>query len=223
MENDSPRTIDWLAIRAAYETGGKSVNIIAGLHGVSKGMIDRRREKENWPMRRDTGRIAPRPAAEPKMDHVDWLAVRHDYETGNYSVAEVAIRHGCSKSRVYTQRDLERWQPRRPAYPKAYGAGGMVAARLKAGLAQKLATISAGLGLDEKIDVSDPLKGLHTLANAYDKLLAAAKENSGDDSDRLHINDATRDALAERIEALADSWERKRGFREAECEATGAD
>ena len=79
MDNDSPRTIDWLAIRAAYETGDEPVNIIAGLHGVSKDMIDRRRAKEAWPKRSETGRIAPRPR---KVDSFDWLAVRHDYETG---------------------------------------------------------------------------------------------------------------------------------------------
>ena len=220
MENDSPKTIDWLAIRAAYETGAETVGIIAGLHGITASMIDRRRVKEAWPKRSDTGRIAPRP---PKVDQVDWLAVRHDYETGEYSLSEVVRRHGCSRSRLQQQKELEHWQARRPAYPKAYGAGGMAPQRFKAGLAQKLAILSAQLGLAEKIDVGEPLKALNTLAAACEKLLEAAKEKSGDDSNRLHINDATRDALAERIEALADSWERKRGFREAGCKAAGAD
>ena len=221
MDNDSPRTIDWLAIRAAYETGDKPMRIIAGMHGVSESMIDRRRVKEAWPRRSDIGRIAPRP---PKVDHVDWLAVRHDYETGEYPVSEVARRHGCSKSRIQQQKELEHWQGRRPAYPRAYGAGGIVAApqRLKAGLTKKLGILATRLGLAEKIDLGDPLKGLDTLANTIEELLEA-REKSGDDGDRLSINDASRNALAERLEALADSWERKRDSGGAGCKAAGAD
>ena len=206
MDNDSTGTIDWLAIRAAYETGAEPLRAIARLHGVSKDMIDRRRVKEGWPKRRDTGRVAT-----PKTFQVDWPAVRHDYETGEYSVQEIAMRHGCSRSRLHYQKEREHWQARRPGYPRAYGAGGIVAApqRLKAGLTKKLALLAARLGLAEKIDLGDPLKGLDTLANTIEKLLEA-REKSGDDSDRLIINDARRNALAERLEALADSWERKR-------------
>ena len=224
MDNDSTKSIDWLAIRAAYETSDKPVNIIAGLHGVSKGMIDRRRAREDWSKRRDNRRFATRPEAASKTGQFDWLAVRHDYETGEYSLEEVAMRHGCSLSRLYKQKGLEQWQARRPASPRAYGAGGTVAApqRFKAGLAQKLARLEARLGLDEKIDVGDPLKGLNTLANTIEKLLEA-REKSGDDRDRLRINDASRNALAERIEALADSWERKRDNGGAGCKAADAD
>jgi transposase-like protein len=214
LDSNSPRTIDWLAIRAAYETSDKSVNIIAELHGVSPSMIDRRRVKEAWPKRSDTGRIAPRP---PKVDQVDWLAVRHDYETGEYSVAEVVRRHGCSRSRLQQQKELEHWEARRPAYPRAYGAGGTV----KVGLEQKLAMLSTRLGLAEKMDVGDLRKAVETLAAACEKLLDA--KDLGDDSDRLHINDATRNALAERLEALADSWERKRNSAGLGCTAAGAD
>jgi hypothetical protein len=222
MDNDPPKTIDWLAIRAAYETSDETVGIIAGLHGVSKSMIDRRRVKEAWPKRRDTGHIATRPT--PKRFQVDWPAVRHDYEAGEYSLVELARRHGCSKSRIQQQRVLEDWQGRRPAYPKAYGAGGTINAshRLKAGLAPKLARLATRLSFAEKIDLSDPLKGLNTLANTIEKLLEAG-EKSGDDGDRLIINDASRNALAQRLEALADSWERKRDSGGAGSEAAGGD
>ena len=221
MDNDSTGTIDWLAIRAAYETGDETLRSIAGLHGVSKDMIDRRRAKEAWPKRRDTGRIAPRP---PKVDQVDWPAVRHEYETGEYSVQEIARRHGCSRSRLHYQKEREHWQARRPGYPTAYGAGGIVAApqRLKAGLTKKLALLATRLGLAEKIDLGDPLKGLDTLANVLEKLLEA-REKSGDDGDRLSINDASRNALAERLEALADSWERKRDSGGAGSKAADGD
>jgi transposase-like protein len=221
LDNNSPKTIDWPAIRAAYETGAETVRIIAELYGVSHSMIDRRRAKEAWPRRSDTGRIAPRP---PKVDQVDWPAVRHDYESGEYPVSEVARRHGCSRSRLQQQKDLEHWQARRPAYPRAYGAGGKVAAlqRFKAGLAQKLGILASQLGLAEKLDVSEPLKALNTLAAACEKLLEV-REKSGDDSNRLHINDATRDALAVRLEALARSWERRRDSAGTGSKGAGAD
>ena len=62
-----------------------------------------------------------------------------------------------------------------PGLSQAYGAGGMVAAphRLKSGLTKKLAKLQARLGLAEKIDPGDPLKGMDTLAGAIEKLLEA--------------------------------------------------
>jgi hypothetical protein len=208
LDSNSRKTIDWLAIRAAYETGDETLRSIAGVHGVSVNMIERRRAKEAWPRRRDTGRIAKRPR--PKASRIDWPAVREDYEKGEFSVAEIARHHGCSEGRIQQLKNEEHWQERRPSYPKAYGAGGIVAApqRLKAGLTKKLAVLATRLGVHEKIDLSDPLKGLHTLANAIEKLLEA-REKSGDDGDRLSIGDASRNALAQRLEALADSWERE--------------
>ena len=207
MDSNSTRTIDWPAIRAAYETGDERVRNIAAVHGVTASMIDRRRAKEAWPRRSDTGAL---PRQSPKVDQVDWPAVRHDYETGEYSLLEIARRHGCGETRLLQQKDAEDWTARRPAYPKAYGAGGIVAApqRLKSGLAHKLAKLAARLGVAEKIDLSDPLKGLDTLANAIEKLLEA-REKSDDDGDRLSIGDASRNALAQRLDALAEAWERE--------------
>jgi hypothetical protein len=221
LDSNSRETIDWAAIRLAYEAGEEVVRNIASSHGVTVSMINHRLEKEAWPRRTDTGRIAPRP---PKVDHVDWLAAQRDYEAGEYSLAEVAKRNGCSKFRLQEKKNEGKWIARRPAYPSAYGAGGIVAEpqRLKAGLSKKLGALAARLGLAEKIDPGDPLKGLDTLASAVEKLLDA-REGSGDDSDRLRINDATRDALAERLEALARSWQRRRDAAGAECGGAGAD
>ena len=83
LDSNSRRTIDWPAIRVAYEAGDELVRDIASAHGVTESMIDRRRAKEAWPRRTDTGRLAPRP---PKVDQVDWLAVQQDYEAGEYSL-----------------------------------------------------------------------------------------------------------------------------------------
>ena len=122
------------------------------------------------------------------------------------------------------QKDLGNWTARRPAYPSAYGAGGIVAEplQLKAGLTKKLAMLAARLGVHEKIDPGDPLKGLDTLANAIEKLLEA-REKSDDDGDRLSIGDASRNALAQRLDALAEAWEYGRDSGGAGRNAAGGD
>jgi hypothetical protein len=219
LDSNSRKAIDWAAIRLAYETSDEPMRVIAAAHGISISGIDDRRSKEGWPKRRDTGRVATRPGATPKSFRFDWLKVREDYEMGDYSLEEIAGRHGCSLYRLQQQKNLEQWTPRRPAYPKAYGAGGIVAEpqRLKAHLTKKLAMIVKRLGLAEKIDLSDPLKGLDRLADTFEKLLEA-REKSDDDGDRLSIGDASRTALAQRLDALAEAWEDKR-----DSEGAGSD
>ena len=96
------------------------------------------------------------------------------------------------------------------------GAGGKVnaAVRLKVLLVKKLEALEQRVQLDEKVDPADPLKGMLTLARALEKVVdIEAKEKRRDDgasAGRLIINDATREALARRLEALADSWEANR-------------
>jgi hypothetical protein len=208
------RVIDWVAIRKAYEEGDEPLRIIAAQHDISQGMINYRLAKEGWPMRRDRQRAPAEPEADPQQeDDADWAEVRREYEEGKYSVKEVCVRQGISQSRLYQRRNLENWKARCPGHPKAYGAGRTVNApqRLKALVARKLAALEARPEFDEKIDVGDPLKGLHTLASAYEKMLGIeAREKLRDDGDRtgrLVIDDASREALAQRLEALADSWE----------------
>ena len=211
MDNDSTHTIDWPAIRVAYETSDEPLRIFAARYGVSESMVHRRRVKEGWPRRRDTGRVARRLDETPETFQIDWPMVRQEYEWGEFSLQEIARRHGCSVSRIHQQRNLEHWQGRRPGYPRAYGAGGTVTAshRRKSALTKRLGTIAGRLGLAEKIDPGDPLNAMETLAGTIEKLLEA-RETWGDDGDRLNINDASRNALAERLEALARAWERKR-------------
>ena len=202
------RAIDWPAIRKAYEQGDDPVRIIAAQHGISQSKIDHRRAKEGWLMRRDPARAA-------KRGSVDWAEVRSEYEMGQYPVLELCERHGFGLSSLYRRKQLQNWDARRATYPKAYGAGGKVNAtqRLKALVAKKLAALEVRRVLGEKIDVGDPLKGLHTLASAFEKMLDIEhREKLRDDGDRagrLIINDASREALARRIEKLASAWESK--------------
>jgi hypothetical protein len=92
--------------------------------------------------------------------------------------------------------------------------------RLKALLVRKLEALEQHLQLDEKIDPADPLKGMLTLARALEKVVEA-KEKRRDDgaaAGRLIINDATRTALALRLEALAERWEAEKERRAGDVE-----
>lgn len=205
------RMIDWAAIRKAYEEGDEPVRIIAARHDISQGKINYRLAKEGWPRRR----AARRPESSPQRGGVDWAEVRRDYEGVEYSVWEICVRHGFGKSRLYNRRNLENWEARSPGHPKAYGTGGTAdaTARLKALALGSVAALQARVDLGEKIDTDDALRGLHQLASAFQKIHAIEhREKLRDDGDRtgrLIINDATREALARRIESLAKAWARK--------------
>jgi hypothetical protein len=219
-----PRAVDWVAVRRAYEAGSVPLPVIAFQHGVHERTIRRRREKEGWVTRRARARAARVSGACPEEGGVDWQEVRRDYESGEHSIGETCERHGCSRYGLHQRRQEQNWEQRRPAYPKAFGAGGKVnvAVRLKGLLVKKLEAIEQHLQLDEKIDPANPLKGLLTLARALEKVVdIEAKEKRRDDgaaAGRLIINDATREALARRLEALAESWKADKERRAGEAE-----
>jgi hypothetical protein len=214
MEIDSRKIIDWAAIRKAYEAGDGPIRLIAARHDISQGMIHYRVAKEGWPMRRDPQRTPAETEAQAQQeDPTDWAEVRREYEEGKYSVEIVCIRHCIGASRLYRRKNLEDWKGRRPSYPKSYGPLGAVNApqRLRALVVRKLAALEARPEFDEKIDLGDPMKGLHTLASAYEKTFAIEhREKLRDGGDRLIIDDASREALAQRIDDLARAWKHKR-------------
>jgi hypothetical protein len=207
-----PRAADWVAVRRAYEAGIDPLFAIAFQHGVNERTIQYRKKKEGWFTRGGRAAVGRAPGARTRGDGVDWLKVRRDYESGERSIGEICERHGCSKYGLQQRRRGENWEPRRPAYPQAFGAGGKVnvAVRLKGLLDKKLEALEQHLQLDEKIDPADPLTGMLTLARALEKVVdIEAKEKRRDDgavAGRLIINDASREALARRLDALAESW-----------------
>jgi hypothetical protein len=86
-------------------------------------------------------------------------------------------------------------------------------------VAQALAELEARRDLGEKIDTDDALRGLHTLASLTVKILDIEnREKSRDDGDRstdfLIIDDASREALAQRLDDLARAWKHKRDARQ---------
>ena len=206
MDWKSASVVDWAAIRKAYEEGDEPVRVIAARHEISQDMINYRVAMEDWPRRR----AARRHESSQQRGGVDWAEVQRAYEGVACAVWEICVRHGIGKSRLYQRRNLENWVARSPGHPKAYGPGDKAdaTARLKALALGSVAALQARVDLGEKIDTDDALRGLHQLASAFQKIHAIEhREKLGDDRDRLIIDDATRLALALRLEALADSWE----------------
>ena len=207
-----PRAVDWAAVRRAYEAGSDPLPAMALQHGVNIRTLQHRRKTEGW------RRLRHRPA------RVDWLAVRRDYEGGERSISEICKLHGCTTYRLHQRRLEENWKPRRPAYPRAFAAGGQVnaAVQLKAVLYKKLEALAQRLKLNENIDPAFPLQGMLTLATALEKVVdIEAKEkrrDEGEGANLLIINDATREALALRLEALAERWEADKKGRAGDVE-----
>ena len=196
------RAVDWEAVRRAYEAGIDPLPAIAFQHGVNERTIQRRRKKESWSTRHDRVRAA---RASPQVGSVDWLEVRREYESGEHSLWEICKLHGCGRTSLHQRRQEENWEQRRPAFPKAFGAGGKVnaAVRLKARLLKKLEALEKRLKLDENLDLADPFKCAQTLAGVIEKILDdEAEEKQHDDGDGTG-----RDPLAQRLEVLIASWD----------------
>ena len=215
-EKAPARGVDWAAVRMAYETGDEPVRMIAERHGISSSAIDHRMRSEGWPMRRDRARLAKGLESLPRNRLVDWDVVRREYENGGFSIEEIRARHGISEGNLYRHKRHGNWLPRRGAFPKAFGAGGTMdtATKMKALVEAALEKLVTEGKLVDKIDLSDPLRALHTLLHAFQKIRDLQdREKSGDGGSRndgIFIDEASRMALALRLEALADTWETER-------------
>ena len=219
------RAPDWAAIRKAYEESDDSLPVVAAQYGTNVSAMFRRRRAENWPTRRNRDRLARGLAAFPPMHSVDWQGVRLEYESGEFTVRDICERHGISGDRFYSEAHRESWRPRRP---KVFCAGGPVKTteRLRGLVTGALAGLEARHALDEKIDTDDALRGLHQLASLTVKILDIEhREKRRDDADRigrLIINDASRMALARRLDDLARAWKHQRDSRKPESGGVSA-
>jgi hypothetical protein len=208
------RAAAWAAIRRDYEEGDEPIRDIAARHGIGERTILTRRRKEDWLTRRNRARLRRGLAALQPERKLNWQAMRAEYENGGFQVEDIWLRHGIGQRRLYRRARAEHWIPRQPNAPRAYGSGHTVntTERLRALVAQALAELEARRALGEKIDTDDALRGLHTLASLTVKILDIEhREKSRDDGDRntafLIIDDASRLALAQRLEALVQQWE----------------
>lgn len=218
--------LDWAAIRKAYEDGDDPLPVIAVQYGTSISAMARRRRKENWPTRRNRApRIARGLAAFPPRRSVNWPGVRLEYESGEFTVRDICERHGISPDSFYSVAHREGWRARRP---KTFGAGGQVKTteRLRGLVTSTLAGLEARRALGEKIDTDDALRGLHQLASLTVRILDIEhREKRRDDAERtgrLVINDASRMALAPRLDDLARAWKHERDSRKPETGGTPA-
>ena len=214
MTGRKPKQVaDWAAIRRDYHSSADPLWKVAKLHGVTQSQIEHRRRSESWQSRRDQAARRRQAQGLPNAGGINWVQIRGEYENGEFSIWDICERHGIAQTSFYRRKRRECWEPRRAIFPKAYGAGGTVnaAERLKGLVARELASIEARLGLGEKLDTGDPLRALHTLASAVQKILDIERKekanDGGDRTGRLTIDDASRQALARRLETLARHWE----------------
>lgn len=206
------RAPDWAAIRRDYQTSPDPIWKVAARHGVTQSRIDHRRRSEGWQSRGDLAKLKREAQGLPSAKGADWGKIRAEYENGEFSIWDICERHGIAQTSFYRRKRRESWAARRDSFPNAYGAGGTVKAaeRLKALVARELSAIEARLGLGEKLDARDPLRALHTLASAVQKILDIEhREKTADagDRNRLVIDERSRLALAQRLETLARHWE----------------
>lgn len=230
MMNKKPlRVIDWAAIRKAYEAGDVPVRVIAGQHGTSSNAIDHRMRRGGWRKRRDRARLAKGLESLPRNRPVDWDVVRGEYENGGFSIKEICARHRIAVNNLYSHRNAGGWTPRREAFPKAFGAGGTIdtVGSLRSLVDSAVAKLVADGKLTERINLDDPLRGLHTLATVLHRIGGLKSEEERRDererNERLIIDDASREILAQRLDDLARAWKHERDSQPPDSEGSHPD
>lgn len=154
----------------------------------------------------------------------DWLQVRRDYEAGLLPVAQIAAAAGINSNKLTAQARREGWALRGKARIKTQGTRETIA-RLKALLQRRLAELESQLGtLGEEADAASSereIRSMNTLVRTLEKVLELERKDRAGRARRRHehkrFDDAERDALARRLEALHDLWSRE----EAQSGAAG--
>lgn len=146
----------------------------------------------------------------------DWLQVRRDYEAGIMPVTEIAAAAGINANKLTAKARREGWTLRGRARVKTQGTRETIA-RLKALLQRRLAELESQLGTlggDASAATSErEIRSMNTLVRTLEKVLELERKDRAGRTRRRHehkqFDDAERDALARRLEALHDKWSRE--------------
>jgi hypothetical protein len=143
------------------------------------------------------------PAAAP-----DWAAAYTDFLGRRHTYAEICARHGITRQDFDAYRKAHGWK--RPS-AKSESTRATIR-RLKDLLHRRLAELEgqlAAIGKDVSAAESErEIKSMNTLVRTLEKVLELERKHRSPRSRGLRIIDnARREALAQRIEALAESWE----------------
>ena len=146
-------------------------------------------------------------------DAPDWVRLRHDYESGARPVAEIAAEARMTGQKLAVVAAREGWRLRRRASARTEATRATIK-RLKALLQQRLSELEsqiATLGAEATAASSErEIRSMNTLVRTLEKVLELERK------DRVHrarkrkehkqFDDAERDQLASRLEALHREW-----------------
>ncbi len=141
----------------------------------------------------------------------DWQGIRRDYEQGSSSLHDLAERAGLKNWQQLAQRaHQEGWALRRKARPKAH-KDKQTFARLKKLLHERLSALEAEIGdmnaAAHATGSERDIRAMNTLVRTLEKVLELERKERAHKRKRRNahraLDDAEREALAGRLEALA--------------------
>jgi hypothetical protein len=145
------------------------------------------------------------PAAVP-----DWVRLRHDYETAARPVAAIAAEAGVSRSALIARARRQGWKLR----GRKSASTRQTIVRLKDLLQKRLGELEGELGeIGAEVTAATSerdIRAMNTLVRTLEKVLELERRDRAHRSrkrrEQRQFDDAERDALADRLEALHREW-----------------
>lgn len=143
----------------------------------------------------------------------DWDRARQRYETTSEAVTAIAADLGITRQALLARARRDGWTLRSAARPRRSGTRDTIA-RLKVLLQQRLGELESqigSLGVEATAASSErDIRAMNTLVRTLEKVLELERKDRAQRSRKRRehraFDDAERDALAERLEALHREW-----------------
>jgi hypothetical protein len=144
---------------------------------------------------------------------VDWARLRGDYEAGLRPIAEIAGEAGLNRQKLALLAKREGWRLRNPARARTEATRDTIR-RLKSMLQGRLGELEsqiATLGVEATAASSErEIRSMNTLVRTLEKVLELERKDRAHRARRRkehrQFDDAEREALALRLEALHREW-----------------
>ena len=146
------------------------------------------------------------PAAAP-----DWVRLRQDYETTARPIAGIAAEAGMNRSALVARARREGWKPRGR---RKSASTRQTIVRLKDLLQKRLGELEGELGeIGAEVTAATSerdIRSMNTLVRTLEKVLELERKDRAHRSrkrrEQRQFDDAERDALADKLEALHREW-----------------
>lgn len=144
---------------------------------------------------------------------IDWVRLRRDYEAGERPLAEIAGEAGIKRQKLSLMARREGWKLRTAPRGKSEATRETIR-RLKSLLQQRLGELEAqiaSLGAEATAASSEKeIRSINTLVRTLEKVLELERKDRAARARRRkehrQFDDAEREALALRLEALHREW-----------------